>query len=90
MADTNTPFNPADLVKFMTNSAKEAALNAHIKAEFRKLQNAVDDFSKLFEPGYEAPAPKVRAKRGTGAIAQKKKATKSGEPGHGGSNVSKK
>jgi hypothetical protein len=81
MADTPN-FNPNDIVNFMNASAKQSAHNAHIRSEFKKLQQHVADFAKLFADDYEVPTPKVRAKRGTGAIAQAKKSAQ--EEGGGG------
>jgi len=74
MPDTPPPFNPDDLTKYLQGATKQTRLNAHLKEEFKKLQDHVAAFAKMFEEDYQLPEPKVRAKRGTGAIAQKKKA----------------
>ena len=73
MADSPA-FKPEDIVSFMTNSAAQVRHNAYIRSEFKKLQQHVEEFAKIFEEGFQVPEPKVRAKRGTGEIAMKKKA----------------
>lgn len=69
----NTPFNPNDLVSFMTNAGKTAAHNTAMKNAFKKLQASVNEFAAIFADEY-TPVVKERTKRGEGRIAKKKAA----------------
>lgn len=77
---SEAPFNPDQLVKFMTTAGKTASHNAAMKAAFKKLQASVNEFAAIFADEYE-PVIKERTKRGEGRIAKKKAAAAAGNKG---------